>query len=251
MISRRSFLNTATLAGCLPFFASCSREKSGPIIAGARKLLFIDQSDSITDDRRHGWLAMAKCVGGSIEPGDAIQIYAIHDRTNEAGPLFAGELPQLPARPTREHLEGYKRAQKRALEEGRHAIEAAVQTSRPSHGTDVFSVFDRCGPDSQGRPVLAWIFTDALHVGPGLNMEREPLHEDRIAAIISGFAKKHEWHDRSLAGARLSFMLPGAAAGERPRVNDRRALARFYSQLIAALGGKLMRFETYLEGAAS
>jgi hypothetical protein len=223
----------------------CSQPTPPP--ASAHTFVFIDQSSSVTRLQRQSWVEPLTRIADGIRPGSTLSVFGIHDRTADAAPLFTGDLPVLPARPTSTQLRTYKDERARFLTKARRAISEALETAVVARTTDVLSVFDR-PRDARDRPRLVFVLSDMLHVTRELNLERQSLSDTHIPDLIQSAAQEHNWSPESLTGTRVYVILPSAQVGDRPSVNSRIVLERFYGAVVTALGGRLERFETHLQG---
>lgn len=213
---------------------------------GSRKLIFFDESPSVTKQQRQEWLKCEKTIVASLRSGDLLRIFAVHDRTGDAAPLLSAELPILPMRPTSTQLRAFKIARAQVMETASKVLEQAAASTHNVPATDIFSIFDRCRQRADSRPEAVFIFSDMLHSTKGFDMEKTPLDESRFGPFIELEGRRHNWDSKTLGGAAVFVVLPNVASGHSP-VNSRVTLEKFYAAMISALGGKLERFETHLE----
>lgn len=237
----------AVVLACLSTFSSgCANTTSAHARQPERKIIFVDQSDSVSDAQRERWLAFALKTLAAVEPGDGVYIYGLHDHTLDAAPLVAAEIPPLPARPTRTQLGRTKQALKALRANGKTILSEALRTHTPSRATDVFSVVDRCRPDAGGRPTEVYVYSDMLEATREFNMERHILRDAEFVDVISKIAALHHWDGHVMDGAMVFVVLPSAERGAPATANDRLVLERFYRALFRAVGGELRNFDTHI-----
>ena len=83
-------LRVLTLLGCL--LAVRGRASAEP--AGRRLIIFLDQSASIDSGQRQAWAGDAGRLSELLAPGWGLTLYALHDKTMDAAPLYDGEVPE-------------------------------------------------------------------------------------------------------------------------------------------------------------
>jgi hypothetical protein len=208
--------------------------------------LFFDESASVRDRQKANWPQEATRLAGRLQYGDAAEIDLIHARTADAAPQFRGAIPLFDENSPRDMQEAAKRELIRVRRDAKKAIAEAIHPTQSIHvnATDVFGVFDRFRPDPD-RQNLILIFSDGLEsADPRLNLERSCLAQMNLESAITDLAHRRRWHDRSLAGANVFFILPGVSSNDAKSCNDSGQLRAFYSMLIGAIGGNLVDFNT-------
>jgi hypothetical protein len=229
------------LAGC-----SAKGSEGQP---GLRLIVFLDQTASINAAQRAAWMKEAAGLASQIAPGSSIAIYPIHDRTMDAAPLFAADIPAAPDDATADEA----RAQHSALVGAREGARAAIETGLNAGGasqTDIFSTIDRIQPDPRQRRTVIVYFSDMLNSTPDLNMEaRGTIKRSDIPAKLEGLARRHYWQPGQLAGDEVFCILNSIDSGQREPAVDRLTQRVFYDALFQALGAQLKSYETHLVGS--
>lgn len=216
--------------------------------AGTRYLLFFDLS-SVAEDDGSRWLALLESrVINRFRPGDALTIYPIHDRTLGAGAIFTGAVAALPPDPgmaaTAETARTVARVRTGAKTALRRALAERFAATKQS---DVLSVLDRYEADVTGRRMVVVLFSDLLHVGADLDLERTRLDPDSTAGLLKTLARQRHWRSDQLTGVVVHCVLNAESADHKPGPNNRRVLKDFYEALFSAVGARLVRFETDLD----
>lgn len=206
--------------------------------------VFVDLSKSVSDQQKARWPEEAKRLARRLAYGDAVTLYPMHTRTTDSAPLFHATIPVFPEDGTRSEQGIAKAELHRVRHETLRTLQAAIHPTQntPVRATDVFGAFDQFRPDPL-RTSVVLILSDGLESADSrLNLERTCLGPLDPSAIIPTLAERRRWHNRTLAGARVVFLLPAVDSNDAQHCNDTGQLRRFYSLLIGALGGELVDF---------
>src|SRR5437899_1434526 len=87
-------LRAVLVAVLLPMlFAGCGADPVSPD-PGHRVVIFLDLTASVDHEQRAIWLRDASALVQTLKGGWGVSVFAIHDHTMDAAPLFAAEIPQ-------------------------------------------------------------------------------------------------------------------------------------------------------------
>jgi hypothetical protein len=213
---------------------------------GTRFLVFFDLSSSVAERDRDRWASWLKSnVIQTLRPGDALSIYPVHDRTLGAAALYAGALSPLPRDRGIQAAAEAARAVARVRADATAALAAALKQVTRTSQTDLFSALDRYETDITGRRMVVVFLSDMLHAAPDANLESRRLTD--IPAALKSLSAQRRWKSDQLMGAHVYCVLNGETAGQAAAANDRRTLKTFYEALFAAVGARLMRFDTEVD----
>jgi hypothetical protein len=214
---------------------------------GRRSIIFLDLSASVDHEQRRLWGRDAARLVDNLAGGCGIAVYAIHDHTMDAAPLFEGEVPDWLSGATYD----VATRQKAALVETRGGASAAIQKALDGSGgairTDIFSAIDRIRPDPNGRRTAIYFFSDMLNSTSDLNMERPgSLTRSNAREQIQKLARRHAWRPDLLAGMEIYCVLNSIESGHSGPAVDRLTQRDFYEALFKALGARLVTYDTHL-----
>jgi hypothetical protein len=211
---------------------------------GTRYLVFFDFSSSVTERDRGRWASWLKSnVIQRLRPGDALTMFPVHDRTLAAAALFTGASAPLPRDPGIDAAAASARAVARMRAGAAAALDKALaEQAAKTNQTDLLSLLDRYEADVTGRIVVVVILSDGLHAGVDANFESQRITD--IPAVLKRLSAQRRWKSDQLMGAHVYCVLNGEVAGQAQPANDRRTLKAFYEALFAAVGARLMRFDT-------
>jgi len=250
MADHRNAAVTLFVAGAAFVMAGCDTPRKKP--AGCRLAAFVDLSASVTAAQRNAWLQQATTVVEGLDNGCGISIYALHDQTASAAPLYAGEMLERAEDPGHAELIRYNHSVAEVQENAGRAFALAFTQPGRALVTDIFSAIDRVRSDVKGRRTTVVFFSDMLNSTPILNLEAPPaLDAAAIPDRIQAIAEKHNWNSRTLHGAEVYCILNSLDSGARQPVTDRRTQQHFYQALFRALGAKLMLYDTHLSPGAT
>ena len=238
---KRSVL-AAVLACAALCGTACGRAPGRP--SGLRLYAFVDRSASIRPGQQSQWERDSQRLTRAIGPGWGVTVFAVHDQTLSAGPLFTAEIPPRSGDEGVDELRRLKAAVRAARAGASQAFTKAFREPGKSSATDLFGAVDRILPDSEGRPTVAVFFSDMIHSTDEFDMERGPLPGDGDAALFKTLAVRHFWRPETLRGVRVYCLLNSRGSGERGP--HRLVLKRFYQRLFAALGADLALFDTHV-----
>jgi hypothetical protein len=208
--------------------------------------VFVDRSGSPLAIERARWRTEADALVARLQPGDAIDVYALHARTTDAGALFSRDTKAAPADDaTLQETLDARNAIARLRADATAALHAALDGPDKTDGTDVVGFVERVARAS-GRRQRVVIFSDAIHETPDLNLARTRLAADRIDRHVDAVIRRFGWSRDRLAGAEVGVVLNAAPPSAEPPLNDRRMLRRFYAALVERLGARLVTFDTQL-----
>src|SRR5207247_5352334 len=96
------------------------------------------------------------------------------------------------------------------------------------------------------------LFTDGLHSGKDLNLEKVRLRANDIPRCVRTVTTQHHWTAGTLVGVRVHVILPSIQSGESsPQLNDRPILGEFFDKLLKEIGATLVTFDTHLAQGGS
>lgn len=250
-MAKPKHLRTAAPAALLAVFAplflvGCSADGSVHE-SGRRSFVFLDLSGSVDQEQRRLWASDAGRLVDRLSGGSGIAVYAIHDHTMEAAPLFEGEIPEWNRDATYEVAARQKAELVRTREGASAAVRKALDSGGDAARTDIFSAIDRYQPDPHSRPTAIYFFSDMLNSTPDLNMEHAgALTRGNAAEQIQKLARKHQWRTGLLKGVDVYCVLNSVASGHRGPAVDRLTQRTFYQGLFEALGARLVTYDTHL-----
>ena len=196
-------------------------------------VLFLDCSPSARADQQQRWQQEGRKQIAALSPGDALQIFLLHDNTATAAEAFAGAAPA-----------GDTLSAKRMVADlRRRSAEALACPSNQSRGrdTDILGAIDRLRPN-RGRRTIVVFFSDMLNSTPEADIERRPLRPERMPEIITA-APEARMDSRDACGRHRALCIEQPRAGpESQSPNDRRTIEAFYRLLFESLGGHLAQF---------
>ena len=220
----------------------------------ARKVqIWVDQSSSVCTEQRTKWLGYVDLILQKLQSNDLVELFDISDTTAGASPLFSRVAPRLPEEPTKSDEDAYQH-ELSAFQVGlQQALDRAFSDSqRNVFSTDIFSLFARFRPDPEREGVL-FLLTDGLHVdaagfrGRRINMEQH-LADLNVASFVQEVSGRYRLDSRTLAHARVTLLLPDAAACPQLPKADVFRIREVYGALVTSAGGSLNQVETYLSG---
>ncbi|HEY0944547.1 MAG TPA: hypothetical protein VGD81_04740 [Opitutaceae bacterium] len=210
--------------------------------------IYFDLSPSVTSVQRQIWEGMAQNdLLPSLADGWQIEIYGLHDHTEDSAPVFRDALPVLPkGAGMAEDLEYRQKRQ-----EFRVRFVAAVhrllgEAHAPAKSTSILSAFNRIHR-GDGRNVILVLFTGALESrDAAVNLEKTRFEAGTVAASVQRVVSAHQWTRESLAGTRVFFVLSDIPIGSvQSGPNSRDTLRSFWARLVTTLGGVLENFDSY------
>jgi hypothetical protein len=208
--------------------------------------MFVDQTASIERGQRRLWAHQADTIVRRLRAGWTITVYAIHDHTMDAAPLFDGEIPATPPDSSIESDAKQSRAIKQIRTGLQSALSGAFEPERRAMRTDILSAIDRITPDPKGRDTSIIFFSDMNNSTGELNMERPgTVTRSSMATQIERIARAHSWGPEKLKAMEVYCVLTSVEHGPRP-VIDRLSQREFYELLFRALGGHLETYDTHL-----
>lgn len=212
-----------------------------------RLVIFIDQSASIDRAQRGQWQTDAERILAGLAGGWSLTVYAIHDQTSDAAPLFDGEVPDWSEDATFDAASAQKANLMRIRHDATAAVRKALDVGGGATQTDLFGGIDRVRVDAKRRPTTIVYFSDMLNSTPELNMERaNSLTRARIPEHIQNLARRHQWRPDTLAGAEIYCVLNSIESGRHGPAVDRLTQRSFYETLFRALGARLAVYDTHL-----
>jgi len=236
----------SVLAGALAL-AGCSA-RSEARQDGSRLIVFLDQTASIDAPQRAAWVKEATGLTRRLTGGSSVTIYAIHDRTMDAAPLFEADIPEMKDDATLDESHAAHLALVRARDGARAAIAKGLEAGAAPQ-TDIFSTIDRVEPDLLRRPTVIVYFSDMLNSTPDLNMEVPgAIRRPDISRKLQDLARRHYWQPSQLAGDQVYCVLNSIESGGRGPAVDRLIQRAFYDALFQAVGAHLLSYETRLAG---
>jgi hypothetical protein len=250
-MAQQRHLHTAAPAALLAvlaplFFVGCSANGSVHE-TGRRSFVFLDLTGSVDQEQRRLWESDAGRLVDRLSGGSGIAVYAIHDHTMDAAPLFEGEIPEWNPDATYETAVRQKAELVRIRGGASAAIRKALDSGGDAARTDIFSAIDRVQPDPHFRPTAIYFFSDMLNSTPDLNMEHGGALTRRNAAEqIQKLARQHQWRTGLLKGIDVYCVLNSVASGHRGPAVDRLTQRDFYQALFEALGARLVTYDTHL-----
>ncbi|MCK4303626.1 MAG: hypothetical protein KAY24_05245 [Candidatus Eisenbacteria sp.] len=210
-------------------------------------LIFIDQTGSISSvaQRNHWVQLLIDEVLGCMQPGDCIQIFAIHDRTRDAAPLYMGKISAVPQDAVMGELQRARSEMTVVRREAGEAIQRAMTIKKAAKATDLLGAIDRCHADPCKWHTKLIFASDMLHSSSDINLERTALPENGIGNLVAALLARHGWPGSTLAQVQVYCLLNNVPPGASRPVNGRRILRQFWTELVISLGGELVCFETH------
>ncbi len=188
------------------------------------------------------WADLYRQQVASMQEGDAIVVFGLHENTATAAPLFEAQSRRAPSGAcATEQLQARRQFQE-MITGAQAAIPRALQLPRAprSHLVDVLN---RIRPDPLRPHIKLLFYSDMLEESPLIDLARSDIRGREIQAArevarragISGLELR----------ARVFCFLDDIAGGQRPRsVNSRRSLELFWHELFAQAGARLVWFES-------
>jgi hypothetical protein len=244
-MNHRTYLRFLGLLAMLAVLSQgCDREtQSDTHTTGTRRLVWIDQSSSVSEQQRHAWRQEAEKVIALLVPGDTIAVFGVHEATLGATPLFIGDMPVLSQNAgLSERIMVYEK-QHKIREQVRAVFAQALTSLATAQRTDLFGVLERIKPDGKDRTTRLYFFSDMQHVTAELNMEKTSLARN-MPDLVQTVITRHGWQRSLLDRTTVHCVLPGVRGNR--EVNPRQVLERFWGMLFRSLGAELATFETYL-----
>ena len=228
----------------LPEFTLASGSEAGACTGGARWIILLDLSGSVSDAQRRAWSAMAKSQWAPDVKGcDEILILGVHEASLTAAPLLVETAPAV------EGVSGLRAelVARGGLEAVRGRVVNAIERASDGQGqamrTDLLGALHRSGP-TQGRRTNIIIYSDAMHVDGELNMESTAVR-GRVEATAERVIKQMGWQPDRFENARVAAILP-PQRGLAKVANSRQDLKDLWTCLFEKSGGELVHFDTWI-----
>lgn len=200
-------------------------------------VLFLDCSPSVSPSQLKRWIEQGHGQIAQLMPGDAVQIYVLHDNTATASEAFDKTAPAGDTFSARRTL----------LSIRRDAAEALACPSGEGRGrdTDILAALDRIHRDT-ARDTVVLFFSDMLHSKGDPDIERRALPQsDRIPELARSVARRRGWVPDMLKGVVVRCVLNGMAQGAKAQSpNSRPSIEMFYRALFESVGARLDSFGT-------
>lgn len=214
-----------------------------------RYVMFFDLSDSPTLQDRKRWVSLAETqIIRRLRPGDAIEIYGLHDRTADAAALFADSGVAAGYDAGLEDLAAARRSVGNMRRGATAAVQDVLSSTVRARATDLFGAFDRVRADPARRTVLIF-FSDMLHADKDLNLERTKIDLASLQTLVQPIAERRRWRPDLLEGVTVICVLPSPSPGAKRLANDRTVLREFHEVLFASLGARLVAFDSDLRAS--
>jgi hypothetical protein len=210
-------------------------------------VLFLDETGSVTAGQRAAWAATADAVLGRLSFSDTILIFPVHDRTSQAAPIFKARVPSPGS--TLRDLARAKKGLREIRDAALQSVHDALASAKQATSTDLYALVDRVAAsrsNAQDRITRVYVFSDMLHSGPPVDLERIGLATTGIPVVVDKVRQHRRWSDNAMAGAKVFCVLNGIDAGGRATLNSRRDLEEFWRALLTSVGGEIVSFDTYL-----
>jgi hypothetical protein len=243
--SVRRIVVVAVIASTALLMTGCSSDDGAGVARHAiRYFLFADGSLSVKSEQAQRWAKAANSlVFDRLNPGDAVVVYAITDRTDESAPLCDIEIPAA------SDDDGYEAgvialtAIERARKEGTEAVQSALTARVRSKETRLLDALRRIRIDPH-RDTRAVFLTDALESSASLDLEKTPLTAASFSSIVDTAVTQRRWTKGLLKGVKVQFVLNSPNVNERRSLNDHESLERFWRSVLTTLDADLIAFDS-------
>lgn len=217
-----------------------------------QRVLFVDQSDSPPDADIERWSQAAdSAVFATMQFGDSVVVFGVHDHTADSAPIFEASVPVCGPYAGMDCVIKARRALIQVRQNGAAAVRAALHSTVRSHSTRLIESLARI-PRDANRTVEVMYLSDMLESTRELDLERTPITDANLGRLVQCAVERYHFRRGALDGVTVRAVLDSPPVGARRKMpNDHTALDHFWRLLITSLGGNLASFDSRVQTGAT